>query len=507
VPRTLVVRELKTSRGREDVSTVDKGSQMEKEEELRDILMLEDPPPPKARPPIIVTRTIPLPFVGLMNEPTAPPGLDYPDSGHNLRTDTMEKESEYVDTRKRSTAYSDYAEPHDNGPPTIKRRLVRPTSEVLADVVLNLHKLRYEVGVVFDADTAELAEKVERDTRKLRLTKILKEEREKKEKRREELRRIRDRDGDVEMGDYEMVSKEDPVREPRPTAPSQDDPQEAFCKEIFKQLRMIQGEVLSLQWKKVDGENSVEDRLDILEGKMAARDHIQRTEEELPPNPKRRQCRDAADKPPTKAATQKMEARVEGFAKDLGTVKGRLSEVERVQEEATTARRRINEVEKRIMGVERELLLAERRIADLEGKPIEGTHDLKAQAISQERAAFDASMMERLLKLEEQGFNLNYRFITFEEQAGWSEQKLHAVQAVAESHNTEEAYKHLDRLRKLRIGASAAYRRRIFDGVTVPPSSRTYIQGEASSVFDEAGSPVVSPVTDPPVPTQRPASC
>ena len=409
----------------------------------------------------------------------APPTLDYPDDEHNKPIDSVQTDGKHtIILDKAPTTHQTTPEPHavapvaQPPPPTTKT-----SNEVLAEIILCLLKLKYELAVALDDEASELVEEVEKDAEKLMEKKKGKgtkrgEEREKREGKK-------DRDGDIEMKDG-GGSEEDPVPAYRSPATSEDlrkgHALASRVEELEGTVQKLKGMVMALQWKKVDDDSTLEGRMDLLEGRVAAWE-IQKLEDEPAPVTARRrstrevrETRETQERPLTKAAAQRVETRIDNLTKDLRDLRTRTRDLEREQGENGIAKRRMNEAERRIVRVEEEVEKGSKKLADI-GARVEELGLRSESAIrefSQEKHVIGSSLLPRVAKLKSQVFNVNYRLVTSEEQMSFTDQKIRTLWLIGSAQNPNEAYAQTLILRNIWLAAGAAYHRRT---IGAPPPS------------------------------------
>ena len=358
--------------------------------------------------------------------------------------------------------------------------------------------------VAYDEETHRLVNKVEEDTRHAMMLEALREERREEVQRKEELRRRIDHDGDVEMGETERGEREkDRIR--HEVSKDRDEAEE--IREIFERLQALEGEVVSWRWKKVDEDNSLEARIDILEGRLAAIETY-RPEEPVPRN-RRRMDREVTGRPLTRGGTLRLEGRVDEMSREFQSLRHQIREVEKVQDEAMVSRKRIMETERRIVGIEGKALEEKRKVVALSEKLDETRqrHDLLAREISQSRSALNSGLLPRVAKSDNQVANLHYRLVTVEQQVIWTDQKLRALWAFGAAKTPVEALKQAATLRALWSAATNALTTRLKDGPAPADFSKIVVSSNkpVASGHDSEDESSTSAAKDPSKPTINPA--
>ena len=440
----------------------------------------------------------------------APPNLGYPDAEHNRRADSAQKDGKHtIVNDKTPTTHQDQPGPPPVAPtaqPTPTE--ARASNEVLAEVILCLLRLKNELATALDRETSSLVEEVERDARNLLKRKGEKSESESRRK---------DKDGDIKMGE-----DEDPVPAYRSSF-SPPDPR--ICRTLASRLgeaehsvKVLRGEVKALKWRKVDDDSTLEGRLDmvearmdLLEGKLAARE-IQRADDEPVPITARRclarESCELQDRPITRGVSQRLEARMEELGKDVYFAKANIQELERAQVENGIARRRMNEAEKRIVGVEGELAKGSKRLAEAEARigEIGLRNEMTVREFTQEKHVINSGLLPRVSKLESQLLNVVYRLATAEEQMGYTDQKIRTLWLIGSSQNPAEAYVQTINLRNIWVTSSAAYQRRLAGTPSPLSSNNPFIHGAATNNANTPGKRDEKPTADPPGSAAKPSA-
>jgi hypothetical protein len=284
--------------------------------------------------------------------------------------------------------------------------VIRPTREVCNDILQELHKLRVELSGALGEEGRRMAERVEKQARKLLRMKALG-------------RGGTDEDGDVEMEGGDPGKKGDDVPY-RPATPVSDDGERpsltcdspALRLKTEERIVLLGKEMREVQWKMANDAARNEERLSLLEARMATMDVREPGEESWekvrPPTPP----------PPFEAnipstihsSPPKSKDRVEILSQALLELKSRMREWEDVTEELTMTRRRVAGTEIGLEGIRIEV---GRRLGALESKSNEERlrKDLHKRD-SRGMGALNSGLIQRVSRLESQYLVNEYRLIT-----------------------------------------------------------------------------------------------
>ena len=269
------------------------------------------------------------------------PGLTYVDDNVTPSGKIVEKDSKVVDSGKRYPV-PDPVDPIDpiTSHAAQSSNPSKTVSQILSEIMLTLMKLKYELAIAFDEETYDLIGKLEREMTQLIANSNAQEDRKEEAVRKESQGKGVDQDGDVEIEGIEKATREEEIPNYRTYLLSQGGvwPTTSYLADIYTKIRALQGDVTSLKWKKVDDDNTLEGRVDLLEGKITALD-LFREEDDTLLTTRRRSHRDLPERPVTRGMTQKLETRVDDYSCDLQNLHRRVRDLEREHDSSHVSRR------------------------------------------------------------------------------------------------------------------------------------------------------------------------
>ena len=405
---------------------------------------------------------------------SSPPTLEYPEPEHSKDPDGEARMSE--DVAATTPPHSqDVPMKTVPNPPKTSDGHVRPSREVLVDVIQLMNKLRYELGISLDQEAADLANNVE--IKAWRWLKI-------KNAREEEKRRDVDGDEDVEMEGDEEGERKDAVPDYRPIstmpepserAPSYNPtPSTLRVEEIEERIQQVEKDIRELQWVAGRDESKFDEKISVLEARLAALEVRSEGEEEpwvKVKSPRRRTTREHYDRPTTRSMVPRVEEKVDAAAQDIAEAQNRMREVEGGVDEI---RRRLGGMEIAIAGVQTEVKSGEKRIVGLETKWEEMR--LKQAIVMRDHAAerilLTTGVLQRLTKLERRQLIVEYRIVTTEAQLVWEDNKLRALWGVITAPTPAEALTRTAALNTVWTNATEAYKHRVLNTPSETRDSR-----------------------------------
>jgi len=466
----------------------------------------EDDLPAVSSPPTIVLKERPEdtreesepPKLPALSEgrrtPESLPGLTYVDDDVTPAGKIVEKSSEVDIVGKKypvpnpADPLTSHAAQSSTAPKTVK--------QLLSEIMMTLIKMKYEMVVAFDDETRELIGKLERETHQMIATRNAQEDLKREAKRKEARGKGVDRDGDVEMEETDKAEKEEGPTDYQTylLSPEGVRPVTSYLVDIYTKIRALQGDVTSLKWKKVDDDNTLEGRVDLLEGKVTALDMF-RDDEDTSLTTRRRSG------PVTRGMTQKLDEKVDSYVRDLQTLRGRIRDLEREQDDSRVSRRRVGEAERRVVSLEGELAKEKAKVSILSAKIDEVI--ARQELISDQTQAQDSGNSgspSRVSVLESQVATLSYRLISAEEQLTWANQKIRSVWSLAGAQSPTEGFIHNAHLRSIWVAAHASYQRRAERGpaAAIPLTQPLFGTLTHNPLAGPAGGPSIRPITVPP---------
>ena len=404
---------------------------------------------------------------------SSPPTLEYPEPEHSNAPDGEARMSEDVAITNPPQS-QDVPMKGVSVPQKTSDGHVRPSREVLVDVIQLMNKLRYELGISLDQEAADLANNVE--IKAWRWLKI---------KNAREDQKRKGEDEDVEMNEEdEDGERKDPIPDYRPTstmpepserAPSYNPtPSTLRVEEMEERIQQVEKDIRELQWVAGRDESKFDDKISVLEARLAALE-VRSEEEEEPwvkvKSPRRRTTREHYDRPTTRSMVPQVEEKVDAAAQDIAEAQNRIREVEGGVDEI---RRRLGGMEIAIAGVQTEVKSGEKRIVGLETKWEEMR--LKQAIVMRDHAAerilLTTGVLQRLTKLERRQLIVEYRIVTTEAQLVWEDNKLRALWGVITAPTPAEALTRTAALNTVWTNATEAYKHRVLNTPSETRDSR-----------------------------------
>jgi len=199
----------------------------------------------------------------------------------------------------------------------------------------------------------------------------------------------------------------------------------------------------------------------------------------------------------------RVEEKVDAATQEVAAIQLRIGPLEDTAKELEEVRKKLGELEVVVGGVQGEVKAGGKRIEGLEAKTEEARlrNMLALHEHAQTRQALLTGLAQRLTKVEQYAFSLDYCLVTAESQLVWSDQKLQGVWLVISSANTEEVHVQTTALQKTWISAREANQQRIEN---TPPNGYgtrlTYVGSirPTANVFIPAHRNTVPPQNNPP---------
>lgn len=404
-------------------------------------------------------------------QPSTPPDLGYPEEGQE------EGSLDFVHVPNEAPTHPQ-GNPLSSAPiATSEQKPGTHADEALVDIIEVLRMLRSEFGEALNHEIRKLISDVEMEA-----ARVL-ELRERRQKQSEK----KDKDGDVEMEREERTSQTIPDP-PDQVSSSRSVPPEATALTPFQQnIRRMEGELQSLQWKKVDKENRLGERLAALEARVIAVEA--RSGEGGDPwttvMPARRrpapQARNPSDRPVSYAVIQRIEGKVDSVLRDVYAIRTRVGSMEKSVEGGDVVRKRVNGLDMHVASVLGEVMASNKKVAGLEGKWEE---ERLRQSITTRETSPMTGVLPRLTKLESRMLDAEYRAATAEEQMVWTDAKLRAVWATIVAPSTTDAHAQALRVKMVWNGAAEAFNRRASNAPFSIPVPRIVTDIAVKNPFD-----------------------
>ena len=239
----------------------------------------------------------------------------------------------------------------------------RPSGEILTDVVEVLQRLKIELAMLMDEETRELIGRVERNSFEIILNKG-----KWKKSRKDPDGDVRVVGGEVTQGNRapESRSEEDDHMESH-----EEETRQLSLKEMNAKMKMMEGMLTSLQWRRVDEENALEDRLGLLEARMATLEVVTPKDDPwiVVSAAKRKPAREASERPITRGITHRVETRMEVIAGEHHQTRERVGVLEKRAEEGIKWRGiELDKLEARVHSLEMDMYTAGKAIVGLKAK-------------------------------------------------------------------------------------------------------------------------------------------
>ena len=409
--------------------------------------------------PITEVEMVPLPQGSPPDIPPPPPDLTYPDDDVS-RVHLSEPSGKVTEFNGPT---SDPTDPDDDDPPppllpasppplTLKRG--RSSRVILSDIVLNLRKLRFELGVAFDIETQGMIEKMERSTHRLLMMDEAKGPREARTM-------TAGPDGDIVMGERGRAVSEGPGHQSTiPTEYSLSPASLSRFDELMDRVRTLQGMVMSYQWKKVDDQNDLDTKVDGLESRIASLE-VLRIEDDTIATTRRRTYRGPTERPLTRGNANRLDNKIEQCATTISGLQTRLQEAEALLENLRGSRERVQEAERRIVRIESAIGKQDTKFANLVARIDEV---LQQGSVTQDpqtpHLTPTPGFYLRISRIESNLLNFHQRISSNEEQLNLIEQRLRSFWVIGASSDPTDALSQVAHLCNVWAAATLAWNRR-----------------------------------------------
>ena len=418
-----------------------------------------------------------------ISEPRTPPDLSYPDNGADTPMGPVKTKDRMnlSSATYQSSIIVDPAKPD----PTKPIRIGRPANGAPHTTVPSVDSLKVEL--MKEARIVTGGE----ETKTFYQLKAEKEEKLMEAMEKGLLRRNVDKDGDVLMEGGESAPAPQPAAKPQGQAHPTSDPR-SMVEELNKKLRLVQGQVLSLQWKRVDYENLLEERMNVMESRIAVLEanRVEEVGSTLPP--RRRSTREPQDRPLTRGVTHRLESRIDTLAKELTGIRKQMEAMERVEDEREAPRRDGEKLVRRVAGLERLAVEGEKKLSGFETKLAEERlrQEIIVRELTQGKKTVSSEVIPRISKLEARIQNVDYRLLTTESQMVWTDHKLRLLWFIVAAPGPNEAYNLSTQLRTVWEAAASSYRRRIVEGPASPAIPQSFCARDDPNAIPENRIPV-----------------
>ena len=456
--------------------------------------------------PITEIEMVPLPQGSPPDIPPPPPDLTYPDDDISRvhLSETTGKVTEF------NGPFGDPTDPDDDDPPppllpasppsiTLKRG--RSSRAVLSDIVLNLRKLRLELGVTFDIETQGMIEKMERSTHRLMMTGIAKGPSEARTM-------VAGPDGDIVMGERGRAVSEGPGHQSTiPTEYSLSPASLSRFEELMDRVRTLQGMVMSYQWKKVDDQNDLDAKVDGLESRIASLE-VLRIEDDTAATTRRRTYRGPTERPLTRGSANKLDNKIEQCTTAINGLQTRFQEAEALLENLRGSRERVQEAEKRIVKIEGAVGKQDTKFANLVARIDEV---LQQGSVSRDpptpHLAPTPGFYLRVSRIESNLLNFHQRISSNEEQLSLIEQRLRCFWVIGASSDPTDALAQVAHLRNVWAAATLAWNRRQSQANPNFPQPQPIRRGVTITAPEPSSNRDSSTSDDPSKPAAKPSQC
>jgi hypothetical protein len=414
-------------------------------------------------------------------EASTPPDLGYPTDDGNGSVESGSTRTTQVGDRQDSSKAQSRAQSEDSiTEAKVKDEgQIRPAGTLLSEVLEVLRKLRTELASALDAEAQRLISEVE-----INAGRIL----ELKEKSRGP---GTDGDGDIEMERDDSKGRTDPVpayQSASPASPSEDSPYaprsptEVKVEEVEERVKSVEKEVQDAIWKAAGDESRFEDRMMVLEARMAV---LEVQEAESQPGRRTTRQRAAANvygRASKRGGKQGGGDRNGDMASEVMNIRIRMGDVERVLEGWEGMRDKVGEVDVRVARAEGEVKAGSQKIGLLEARQEEGRlrQDIMSRDIGQGKAAVNLGVLPRVSKLDSSVAkfeawmrDVDFRLGTYEEQAGWTDQKIRGIWQLATQENAADRYLQAATVLTIWETAAKAYNVRMQNAPRNTPDPRT----------------------------------
>lgn len=338
---------------------------------------------------------------------------------------------------------------------------IRSPDDILPDLLDTLKRLQDELAKSFDREVQHLINGVE-----VAAGRVV-EVREKNDKKR------KDGDGDVVMReiprsvrapDYRPTSPEPGQLPDSPYVPGS--PAQLRMDELEEGIRELKREIRDMDWRSTRSEHKVDERLDLLEGRLVNRESPREDDEHtwtVVRSARRRNDRDSPIRYATKPMVQRIEAKAETAIKDLIAVRRRMEEVERTAGAWDATRKKANALDVQAAGLEGEIAALRKKLAEAETRWKEELlrKVINARDMHNGRSIIHVGLLPRVSKLEARCLELEYRLATGEEQTGWTDQKVRAIWLAVTASNPADALIRSSNLLAIFNDAAAALAQRV----------------------------------------------
>ena len=374
---------------------------------------------------------------------------------------------------------------------------VRPTNEILTDILNEVKKLQAELEGSRDIGAKQSIQELAMTVGR-RLG-------------------IRDEDGDVRMEGDAPMEEGEVTSAYRPASPPTEETLYVPKSPVERKLEGMEDQIDELQkvlrehmWQVTRDEVKLDDRLTALEGRLAVLEIPPNEEEEgqwtVVKSNRRRSPRESQDRPVTRGMLQRVEGRTEGVAKDFSALKKRVGGLEKSYRELNELRRKVAEVEGELTGVKKEAGEGDRKTSALEAKWEEIR--LRQELVTREngRVMISKGLPPRVSKLEVLLHEVNYRLDTLEAQGGWIDRIMGGIWLVTVANNPVDRSLVTAGLRTTWDGAVEYLRRRAEGRAALAPQLQTIPEERRTSTNDHAANIANAVNNHPPPITNNPAS-